>query len=165
MTSMDIFFTRPEIRRTNPMDIMAPANAASIMPPELMDIPLPSKRIMTRDTTSLAPEEIPSTNGPAMGFAKKACSKKPDTDSAPPSMTADRMRGRRISHTIWYAVPSPVCLSRIFPISPADRRTLPKLIFQKNSRHIMAPRSPNEMQYCVYVLLDIGTTPYRSRYM
>ena len=147
------------------MDIMAPANAASIMPPELMDIPLPSKRIMTRDTTSLAPEEIPSTNGPAMGFAKKACSKKPDTDSAPPSMTADRMRGRRISHTIWYAVPSPVCLSRIFPISPADRRTLPKLIFQKNSRHIMAPRSPNEMQYCVYVLLDIGTTPYRSRYM
>ena len=82
------------------MEIMAPAKAARIMAAELTDIPFPSMKIISRDTTSLAPEEIPSTKGPAMGLAKKVWSRKPDTDNAPPRITTARILGSRISHTI-----------------------------------------------------------------
>ena len=146
---MDIFFTLPEIISTNPMEIMEPAKAARIIPAEPMEIPLPSRTIITRETTSFAPDEIPSTNGPAMGFAKNVCSRKPDTDKAPPSITAERIRGRRISHTMWYEVSSPVLLSRISPISSTDRCTLPELMFQINNTHIMAAKRANEMLYFV----------------
>ena len=61
ITSIDIFLTRPAIKRTNPIDIMAPAKAASIMNAELTAIPFPRRTIIRSDTTSFAPEEIPMT--------------------------------------------------------------------------------------------------------
>ena len=48
-----------------------PAKAAATMAAEFITIPRCSSRIMQSATVSLAPEEMPSTNGPAMGFAKK----------------------------------------------------------------------------------------------
>ena len=45
--------------------------AAATMAAEFITIPRCSSRIMQSATVSLAPEEMPSTNGPAMGFAKK----------------------------------------------------------------------------------------------
>ena len=77
-----------------------PANAATTIPRELTIIPFSRRKIMVNATTSLAPEEIPSTYGPAIGFWKKLCSRKPDTESAPPSRTAAIIRGRRIFQTI-----------------------------------------------------------------
>ena len=47
-------------------------------------------------TTILAPEEMPSTNGPAMGLRKKVWSKKPDRARAPPNMAASSIRGMRM---------------------------------------------------------------------
>ena len=47
------------------------AAIAATMTQEPMTIPLPKNQIITSATNSLAPEEIPSTKGPAMGFAKK----------------------------------------------------------------------------------------------
>ena len=88
---------------------------------ELTAIPFPRRTIIRSDTTSFAPEEIPSTKGPAIGLAKNVWSRKPDTDSAPPSIAAARIRGRRISHTMRYAVSSPVFLKRIPPISSTVR--------------------------------------------
>ena len=43
-----------------------------------------------------APEEIPSTNGPAMGLRKKVWSRNPDRDNAPPRTAAVSSLGRRI---------------------------------------------------------------------
>ena len=99
--------------------------------------------------TSFAPDEIPSTKGPAMGFAKNVWSRKPDTDSAPPSITAERIRGRRMSHTMRYEAASPVLLNRISPISSTDRCTLPELMFQINKKHIMTARRANEILFFI----------------
>ena len=82
------------------MEIMAPANAASIIISELEAIPRLRRKIITMDTTSLAPDEIPSTNGPAIGLPKKVCNRKPDTDKAPPKSKAANIRGRRICQTM-----------------------------------------------------------------
>ena len=53
------------------METMAPAKAARINITEPATRPFPSKKIITSAVISFAPEEIPSTKGPAMGFAKK----------------------------------------------------------------------------------------------
>ena len=67
---MDILSTFLAIRSTNPMDSIAPRNAARISSPELTRIVFPSKNTITSATTIFAPEEIPSTKGPAMGLWK-----------------------------------------------------------------------------------------------
>ena len=72
-TSMDIHLIRLDINRTKPMESIAPANAAAIIPAEFTILPLPRKKTMTSATTIFAPEEIPSTKGPAMGLWKKVC--------------------------------------------------------------------------------------------
>ena len=82
------------------MEIMEPIKAATIMAADPMEIPLLRKKIISIATTSLAPEEIPSTNGPAIGLLKKVCRRNPDTDRAPPRMMTARILGRRISHII-----------------------------------------------------------------
>ena len=69
-TNMDICFTFLEIRRTNPIEIKEPINAAMIIAADPMEIDLLRKKIISRATTSLAPEEIPSTKGPAIGLLK-----------------------------------------------------------------------------------------------
>ena len=55
------------------MEIIAPVNAAKIINTEVILIPLPNKNTITSATTIFAPEEIPSTKGPAMGLWKNAC--------------------------------------------------------------------------------------------
>ena len=67
-TSIDICRSFFEIRSTNPMEIIAPANAARISANELIFNAFPRKNTMTSATTSFAPEEMPSTNGPASGL-------------------------------------------------------------------------------------------------
>ena len=52
------------------MESMAPTKAAAIITTELESSPRWRKRIMVMATTSFAPEEMPSTKGPAMGLAK-----------------------------------------------------------------------------------------------
>ena len=64
-------------------------------------------------TTIFAPEEIPSTKGPAMGLRKKVWSKKPDTDSAPPRMAASSIRGIRILKIILLSEEASVTARRV----------------------------------------------------
>ena len=47
-----------------------------------------SRKIMVRATVIFAPEEIPKTNGPAMGLRKKICIRNPASAKAPPSTAA-----------------------------------------------------------------------------
>ena len=86
------------------MEIMEPAKAARIMAPEPMDTDLLKRKIISSATISLAPEEIPSTNGPAIGLLKNVCSRNPDTDNAPPRMITARIRGSLISLTFEYDI-------------------------------------------------------------
>ena len=60
-TSVDIFFTRQEIKSTNPIASIDPANAATIMPSELIVLPISRRVIIVSATTSFAPDEMPST--------------------------------------------------------------------------------------------------------
>ena len=70
-TSIDIWFTFLAASSTKPMESMEPANAAATIAQEPMAMPLPKNQIITSATKSLAPEEIPSTKGPAIGLEKK----------------------------------------------------------------------------------------------
>ena len=126
---------------TKPIESMAPAKAAVIMTAEPSTRPQDSAPIIVSATVSLAPEEIPSTNGPAIGLAKKVCSRKPETDSAPPSRMAAKIRGRRISHTM--TALSLLCVSRICATSRTDRCKLPELTFHTNSTASSARSTAN----------------------
>ena len=57
------------------MAAMDPAKAARIRVSELVSRPWFKNTTIVSATTSLAPLEMPMTNGPAMGLAKKVCSR------------------------------------------------------------------------------------------
>ena len=80
---------------------------------------------MLSATVSLAPEDTPRTKGPAIGFPKKVCSRKPETDSAPPSSAAASTRGSRICRTIPAAVPPASGRKTAATASRAGTRVLP----------------------------------------
>lgn len=124
------------------MEIMAPKKAATIIPQDPTPIPRLRKRSITKDTASLAPEDIPSTKGLAMGFPKKVWRRKPDTDRAPPSMAAAKSLGRRISHKIRPAGESASIPLKAAAISAADSLTLPNMAF--NSKRRIQPKSRKE---------------------
>ena len=67
--------TRRATASTKAMAAMAPTKAATMRVTELVNIPRFRKTTMVRATASFAPLEMPMTNGPAMGFAKKVCSR------------------------------------------------------------------------------------------
>ena len=67
--------TRWEISSTKPMDTMAPTNAAAMRMAEEVVLPRLRSASMATHTVIFAPEEIPSTKGPAMGLWKKVCSR------------------------------------------------------------------------------------------
>ena len=50
------------------MEIMAPKKAEKIKLAELETAPRLSRKIMVTETVSFAPEEMPSTKGPALRF-------------------------------------------------------------------------------------------------
>ena len=126
--SSDIFRTFWEMSRTNPMHSMAPIKAAAIISADPMISPCASAPTIASETISREPDEMPRINGLAIGLAKKVCSRKPETDSAPPSKTAARMRGRRMSQMT--AAFSPLRNSRMCSTSLTDNRRLPEWMFQ-----------------------------------
>ena len=71
------------------------------------------KETMRSHGLSFEPDEIPRTNGPAIGFRKKLCSRYPATESAPPKIIAESARGIRISQMILLAAESAGCCIRI----------------------------------------------------
>ena len=117
------------------MAIREPANAAITIPAEFNATPLCRQMIIVIATTSFAPEEIPSTYGPAIGFWKKLWSRKPDTDYAPAKRIDAVIRGRRIFQIIWYNVESLPSFPNIAKKSPKDILTLPTPTFHRKRAH------------------------------
>ena len=68
LTDMTFSVKKGAIISTTPSVIIEPANAASIITAELTELCLPITSIMTNATVSFAPEDTPSTNGPAIGL-------------------------------------------------------------------------------------------------
>ena len=108
--------TRCEMSRMSPIASIAPTNAAPMSSADDDLTPRLSRKIITSETANFAPDEMPSTNGPAMGLWKNVCRRYPDTDSAPPKMSADAMRGNLICIMICFCVRSSPPPSRICPI-------------------------------------------------
>lgn len=92
-------------RRTNPIEIMDPTNAANT-DPQIEIVVTFASTIVVSATVNSAPEEIPSTNGLAIGFLKNVWIKNPESPSAPPKMMATHTRGKRIRRMI-YATDEP----------------------------------------------------------
>ena len=75
MTRMLMRCTRRATLSTKAMAAMDPAKAARIRVSELVSRPWFKNTTIVSATTSLAPLEMPMTNGPAMGLAKKVCNR------------------------------------------------------------------------------------------
>ena len=131
------------------MESMEPTKAPRIMAMELKRTPRLRKNTIIRDTVSLAPEEMPSTKGPAMGLAKKVWSRKPDTLSAPPRMAAASRRGSRMPQMI----PSSGGLIRVSRISRGVKSTLPAFRFQSSRTSSRTIRKTKQKQYRIRVFL------------
>ena len=86
----------PAASRTKPIANSEPTKAAATIPAALSRMPCPRQKIIVSATVSFAPEDTPSTKGPAIGLAKKVCSRKPETESAPPSSAAASSLGIRM---------------------------------------------------------------------
>ena len=67
-TSIDMLLTFLEMISTKPIESIAPKNAAAIMASELTRMAFPSKNTITSATIILAPDDMPSTKGPAIGL-------------------------------------------------------------------------------------------------
>ena len=67
--------TRRAVASTKAMAAIAPAKAARMSTAELVSSPEFKNSTITSATASFAPLEMPMTKGPAMGFAKKVCSR------------------------------------------------------------------------------------------
>ena len=130
----------PDTRRTNAIDIIAPAKAAPIIPQEFSTIPFSSSRIIMIATKSFAPEETPSTKGPARGLRKKVCNKYPDTDRAPPRINALKSLGKRRSNRMAAASASPFPASALM-IRGNESAALPVIRFAAERARTMAASS------------------------
>jgi hypothetical protein len=109
-----------------------------------------SRNIITRPTTILAPEDMPRTKGPAIGFLKKVCSRKPETAQAPPNTAAAIRRGSRIFIIIFMLasdIVSEVLVNRIFITSSGLIPTVPVFIFSTTATHMAAIRNINTARY------------------
>ena len=129
--------------RTMAMESIAPQKAAATIAAECRTMPFPREKIITSATKSLAPEEMPSAKGPAIGFPKKVCSRYPDTESPPPRMAAASRRGRRMFRMMRAAVSSEAPRNRAEKASPAVMRLLPARRFSVRritSRIIRMPK-------------------------
>ena len=78
------------------MESIAPAKAATTVTGSGIAEKMPCIAIVTTARKSFAPEEMPRTKGPAIGLRKKVWIRKPESESAPPSSAASRIRGSRI---------------------------------------------------------------------
>ena len=90
---------------------------------------------------------MPRTNGPAIGFSKNVCSRKPASESAPPRIAAMRMRGRRIFQMMFTSVGLPVLVNRISTIRSSGMGMLPMLMFSTVMRQKAAMRTKNTSAY------------------
>ena len=135
--------TARDTTRIKAVDIMAPAKAARISAQEEAFPNLPIKRIITIATHIFAPEEMPSTKGPAMGFPKNVCSRKPERARAPPRIAACRIRGIRIFQIMLTSFAAPCRRSRICRILATGILTLPVLIFRMTITSKAAARPAN----------------------
>ena len=115
--------------RMNPTAISEPRNAAATIVHDDTVRKRSSAQIIVSATTIFAPDEMPSSNGPAIGLAKKVCSKNPDSDSAPPSTAPIAILGMRICQMMFACVGSPPRANRMRAISPTGIGTLPMLMF------------------------------------
>ena len=91
------------------MDNKDPAHAAAINANEDTLLKYFKNIISVRATHIFAPDDIPSTKGPAIGLPKNVCNKKPESASAPPNTAEIIILGSLIFHIILYWVSSPVC--------------------------------------------------------
>ena len=154
-----MFFILREKSKINPIEIMEPINAAIISVHDETFIVSFKNHIIVKATTIFAPEDIPSTNGPAIGFSKNVCKRKPDRDKAPPSNAAIIIRGSLIFQIILYSLKLPSLRNMILNISLIEILTFPVFIFKtaiaKSAAASMTNTSTKRLRLFISLLNDI----------
>ena len=113
------------IKRTNPIQTIAPTNAAAIRVMLLALRDLDKRNTIASATHIFAPDEMPSTKGPAMGLWKNVCKRYPERASAPPRINTDTVLGSLILQRIVLIVVSVSLPESELMISGIEIFTLP----------------------------------------
>ena len=121
----------------------------------------PMKNTMNNATIIFAPDEIPSTKGPAIGLWKKVCNKYPARASAPPRINAASVRGIRMSHRILAFNTSCPRMEERISLNGMD--TVPMQTFRIRNRIIPAVSKRNAVITLNVRLCCIYFLPYFSR--
>ena len=152
--------------RIKPVAARAPANAAAIITKEEMLPICFRKMIITAATASLAPEEIPRTKGPAIGFSKNVCRRKPERARAPPSSMAISALGSLIFHRMLASFPPPCPCRSSSMTRETGILTLPIMTFSKKARRSRAARITKTAAYLLLRLSILPSSPssFKFRY-
>ena len=134
-----------------------PRKAAKISAREPMTIPRLRKKIMVSATVSFAPDEIPRTKGPTIGFPKNVCSRKPATAKAPPRSAAVKRRGRRIFQMMPVAVSPAAGWNRAFSTVLIPIRELPIMQFKTSSTSRQMPKAIKQVVYRILLFSKTRT--------
>ena len=128
-----MFLTLLEISIINPVAAMAPTKA--VITSMRFDVyPVPAViNIRLIATAILAPEEIPSMYGPAIGLAKYVCKRNPDTARAPPRTNVITVLGSLILAIMFLLLISPPPANNILTTSSKPMFTFPIRIFAKKA--------------------------------
>ena len=161
-SSVAIWLILLETRRMNPVEIRAPMKAAAIRTYDDAYDRFDANTIIVKATTILAPDDIPSTKGPAIGLLKKVCSRKPARDRAPPRTAAIRILGILIVHIILTSSSRPCPVKSTPSIRFTGICTLPMLIF---SIVITIKATARTMKTIVYLALLLIFADLKSSFI
>ena len=123
-------------KSTNPRDINEPAKAEITRVMLLLFKDADIKKTMVSATHIFAPDEIPSTKGPAIGLRKNVWSKSPDSASAPPSIITAILLGNLILKRIVEYVELEFFENNVLKISGKVILTLPIQTLSKKNKKI-----------------------------
>jgi len=87
---------------------------------KLPNNPAPTPKEIAMDAPKAAPEEIPSMDGDAIGFLKRLCIAKPETESPAPTRQQQSSLGMRTSNSMYLSPDDPPPLKSMSKTCPGD---------------------------------------------
>lgn len=154
MRRTGILFALKENKRTISIEIKDPIKDENTLKPTGIIPITPEKTTVQKARNILAPDEIPSTKGPAIGFLKNVWIKKPESDNAPPK-TKERIILGILIFIIILQLTASLCVPKTTPqILSKGRLTLPIQRLSTNAAPVKSVSKVKETAYLKFLRVD-----------
>ena len=117
---------------------------------------LDKRNTIARATHILAPDEIPSTNGPAMGLWKNVCKRYPESARAPPKINTETVLGSLMFQIIVLIVSSIVRPLKAARTSLREILTLPMHTLSTKKTQMPKTSTAKAIMYLSVLFLPIS---------